>query len=517
MQKMKEEVISKNSQEYRLKKIIKSTYFSVIVGAVLLGLLFIVSAWASQLSKEQLENTMYLNQYRLGSKTLTYAVQAYAVTGDQKYYDNYMKELNEDKNRDAAWYALEENSLEESEWESLREIANLSNGLVPFEEEAMQAVQDGDFGTATAYVFGADYGNTVRKINDLTDETIQQIQKRMDEEKKTAVILQAVLGILFLIGFIYIVHQNVQALKFSVQELLKPILKVSDQMIIMSLGNLHTRLDLAADDSEVGKLVTAIDTMKLNLVNIIDEISFILEQLSTGNFNVAISQKYVGEFVQIKDSMLKIVEDMRETVGTIQEASRELEEGSGQLAGAAEELARSCTAQATQVSDLMMRLDFLEESIVNDEKDAEESVKIARAAHSVLLTNSRKLTDLKVELQENTEAIVKINDILIANGREELIQEMDAVIHRGALIIGEAAADMEDVLVGAEETADRIDNVLKQLQAERQSIGQIQENIAVVAGVVDNNSAISQETAAISEEQKHQAELLVQLLNKFHI
>ena len=40
---------------------------------------------------------------------------------------------------------------------------------------------------------------------------------------------------------------------------------------------------------------------------------------------------------------------------------------------------------------------------------------------------------------------------------------------------------------------------------------------AVVAGVVDNNSAISQETAAISEEQKSQAESLVQLLNKFHI
>ena len=50
-----------------------------------------------------------------------------------------------------------------------------------------------------------------------------------------------------------------------------------------------------------------------------------------------------------------------------------------------------------------------------------------------------------------------------------------------------------------------------------QSIEQVQESITVVAGVVDNNSAISQETAAISEEQKSQAESLVNLLNKFRI
>lgn len=43
---------------------------------------------------------MYMNQYRLGSKTLTAAVQPYAVTGDKTYYNN-MKELHEDKNCDA--------------------------------------------------------------------------------------------------------------------------------------------------------------------------------------------------------------------------------------------------------------------------------------------------------------------------------------------------------------------------------------------------------------------------------
>lgn len=517
MENIKEEFVSNNSQEYRLKKIVKSSHRSLVIGTILLILFLLASVWMIRVSDKCLENTMYLNQYRLGSKALTYAVQAYAVTGDKHYYDDYLKELNEDRNRDIAWYGLEQNDIKEEEWEALREIASFSNGLVPLEEDAMKAVKNGDIGKATAFVFGAEYGDTIQKINDLTDRTILEIQERMDREKQTILLIQAGLGIAFLIYFIHMMLQSVKTLQFSVHELLTPILKVSEQMIIMSKGNLHTRLEMEVDDSEVGQMVAAIDTMKLNLVNIIDEISFILEQMGLGNYNVTISQKYVGEFIQIKDSLLRIVEDMRNTVGTIQEASKELDEGSGQLAKAAEELAISCTSQATQVSDLMMLLDFLEQNIMSNERDAEEAVKISNTSHSVLEMSNAKLSELKEAMQSIVNAVMKLNNVMIENGEEELIQEVNSEIERGIFITEEASANMEDVLVGAEETTGRINNIVKNFQAEMQSIEQIQESISAVAGVVDNNSAISQETAAISEEQKSQAESLVHLLNKFHI
>ena len=86
--------------------------------------------YLSRINSQQLEATMYLNQYRLGSKTLTAAVQSYAVTGDQTYYDNYMKELNEDKNRDIAWEGLQQDGLTDKEWEELNHIAEISEILV---------------------------------------------------------------------------------------------------------------------------------------------------------------------------------------------------------------------------------------------------------------------------------------------------------------------------------------------------------------------------------------------------
>lgn len=324
----KGEETTNNSQAYRLRKMIKNSHVSMVAGVILLIMLILETVAVKWVSDKQLENTMYLNQYRLGSKTLTYAVQAYAVTGDRKYYDDYIKELNVDRNRDKAWDGLRKNNIKEKEWEALQEIADMSNGLVPLEEEAMEAVLNGDMDTATTFVFGTEYGNTIQRINDLTDKTILEIQARMDKEKQIIIVIQVILAISFLVGFTQLMLQILKTLKFSVKELLNPILKVSEQMIIMSKGNLHTKLDLKQDDSEIGQMVSAIDSMKLNLVNIIDEISFILEQMGAGNYNVTISQQYVGEFIQIKEPLLRIAAEMKETVRTIQEASKELDNGS---------------------------------------------------------------------------------------------------------------------------------------------------------------------------------------------
>ena len=56
------------------------------------------------------------------------------------------------------------------------------------------------------------------------------------------------------------------------------------------------------------------------------------------------------------------------------------------------------------------------------------------------------------------------------------------------------------------EVGERIQKIVEQFAREENSIGRINDNIAEIAGIVDNNSATSEETAAISEEQKSQAE-----------
>ena len=46
---------------------------------------------------------------------------------------------------------------------------------------------------------------------------------------------------------------------------------------------------------------------------------------------------------------------------------------------------------------------------------------------------------------------------------------------------------------------------------------EIDENVSKVAEIVDNNSATSEETAAVSQEQTAQVATMVQLLSQFKI
>ena len=90
------------SQEARLKRLTKQATAAVIIGALLLT----VSIGANTLAifGYRDENTFNnaINQYRIASKTLTSSAQVYAVKADNQYYDTYMKELNDDKNREKA-------------------------------------------------------------------------------------------------------------------------------------------------------------------------------------------------------------------------------------------------------------------------------------------------------------------------------------------------------------------------------------------------------------------------------
>lgn len=99
----KESGTSENrSQAARLKGLVHQAFISVAAGAVLLLGFIIFNMGMSRIQTAQINTTVALNQYRTASKTLTYDIQSYAVTGEQSYYDGYMKELNEDKNREQA-------------------------------------------------------------------------------------------------------------------------------------------------------------------------------------------------------------------------------------------------------------------------------------------------------------------------------------------------------------------------------------------------------------------------------
>ena len=564
-QKTKEhEQYGKNSQALLLKKKVKQSKISMVVGGIFLVTSFVISLFLSNVEEEQLETTMYLNQYRMGSKTLTSAVQSFAVTADTVYYDEYLKELNEDQNQDIAWAGLKENDITDEEWTKLQEIADLSNEIISIEDAAIEAAKNGDTESAIAQVFGREYEDAVESISAKTDQTIEEIQNRLQKYIKMVSVYQMVIEFLFITSFLYIVYQIITTIKFAGYELLQPIMKVSKQMVCLAQGDFHTELDLKIDDSEVGQMVEAIATMKQNLVGIIDEIGVVLGQMGEGNYNVDIQQNYVGEFSQIRESLEKIRGEMSETLSTLREVSSQINSGSEQLANAATDLAEGSMVQAGKVSEVVTLVENLYNDMQENAVEAEHSVAIATKAGQTMMTGNAKMQELKDSISEISKCSEEIGSIIgaiediasqtnllslnaaieaarageagkgfavvaeqVKNLAEEsakaagettkLIQTTVSAVERGIVIADETAESMDEVMQGAQEATIKMGQISVMRNQNVEQLKQIEENVTAVSEIVDNNSATSQETAAVSEEQTAQVESMVGLMERFHI
>lgn len=564
MDKPKETLAFKNGQEAMLRKNIKSIFAIIVIAATMLVAMIASNLYVSSSKSQEVDVIKALNQYRLGSKILTSAVQSYAATGDKIYYDMYMKELNEDKNRDNAIAVLKECGLTDEEWKKLDDIAALSNGLVPIEEQAMKKVADKDLNAAHSLVFGPKYLKVATQISDLTDKTINDIIERIADRISLIEIIYFVILAGFIVANVFVVCSFVKISNFSRKELLAPILKVSEQMVDLAGGNFHQNLDMKEDDTEVGTMVKSINFMKSNISSVVTEVSGILDQMANGDYHIESKVKYVGEFKTIEDSIHSIADKMKETLNTLKEASEQINIGSEQLACAAQDLAEGSSDQANEMNELVEIMKHMASDIETNAKEANASVALSADAGNALATSNEKMEELKDAISEISKCSEQIRTIIAdiediasqtnllalnaaieaarageagkgfavvaeqvknlaeesakASGRTTaLIQTTINAVEKGIVIADETIEDMVVVMDSAKAATEKMSQIVSTLEVEVEHIHTINQSISNVAAGVDNNSATSEETAAISEEQKAQIESVVALIDFFHI
>ena len=530
---------------------------------VLIGLIIFNLKTQSRYNTQE-DLTDYAIQYKTGSQNLTNAVRSYAVTGNIDYYNAYYQELNVDKNRDNALSKLQEIGLTKEEQSYIDQISQTSNNLVPLEEAAMKAVQEGRMEDAREAVYGQEYEASLLIINSLTDTFIESMKERIHK----GVLVMGVIALIFdAICFIVlgiVIFTVIKNLKYIKKELISPILIVERQMDYIANGNLSTEFELEVNDSEIGLLAKSIHNTKDILKRVIGEISSTLKEMAKGRFDLTLHENYIGELSEIKQSFEEIFDELNDTFYQIQTAANHVNESSSQMAEAAQDLAEGTTNQASVVEEILASMNTIEDTIEEDAKEAKKSADVIADIGDSLGKSYEMLIHLKNIIDEMNKSseqiggiINTINDIAsetdllalnaaieaarageagksfavvaeqvknLANASSEAAQNTTVLIESSLQLIQEGtkmaevtAMDLNEVMSNTKESVNRMVSIAESSQIKITQIREVTEGVNQIAVVVEMNSATAEETAASSQEQSSQAEILRNMIERFKI
>lgn len=376
------------------------------------------------------------------------------------------------------------------------------------------------------------------------------------KEVMGSLIFWLLMAIVILSGIIILFSTKITG---SVKKLSKAAAKIAD-------GDLEVKTDVVTSD-EVGVLAKDIDAITDRLkeyILYIDEITEVLQQIGKGNFVFVLKQEYKGEFLKVKKALLEVRDTISDTLRAVVVAADEVASGADQVSLGAQSQAQGATEQASSVQELAATLEdisqqidantkmilhtgqeieFVSESVAEGEQRmqsmlramdgiSENSMKVEKIIKSIediaFQTNILAL-NAAVEAARAGEAgkgfAVVADEVRNLAGKTaeaskttaELIEKALEAVENGKVIADKTAESFEQVYekIGgiSEEAKGIIDNSKRQDETVKQTALGVEQ----ISSVVQTNSATAEESAAASEELSGQAQLLQELVDKFHL
>lgn len=371
--------------------------------------------------------------------------------------------------------------------------------------------------------------------------------------------LSIVLTVIFVIIFVILGFRSGVQLGRKVAQ---PLKDAVERLKLLAEGDLHSETVIPKTNDETEILMKCLSETIQDMNMLLTGMSYYLSEMSQGNFKISVEETYKGDFAQISESFRGIIKALNEAMRDVDNNAKSVQSGAGDLAGAAQMLAEGATDQASAIEELTAMVTDISEKIQQNAENAEKAKEIVESMNSQVIESNE-------QMHSNMEAVLKIGDASnkiaeiissieeiseqtnllalnasieaarageagkgfavvatqvgmladqsseAAKNTKDLIQNAILAVEEGTRLTRTTAESLVSVVENANVAAESMAEIAEASDNQAAAAAQITQGISQIAGVIESNSATSQESAAASEELSSQADMLKALVGKF--
>jgi len=355
----------------------------------------------------------------------------------------------------------------------------------------------------------------------------------------------------------------VQGLNAVCKAVDEPVVEIMNAIAALEVG----RFDVMVKGNYPGDFGTMKYHVNLAITDLskyIHEIDDCVAAIASGDLTKNITMTFDGEFSRIKESINHISAVLHKTMSEIGAASAEVLSGAKLISTSAMDLATGATEQASTVEELNTSMELINLQTKQNADNAQEANTLSTKSTENAKEGNKdmaQMLDAMRQIKEssgNISRIIKViqdiafqTNLLALNAAVEAARagehgkgfavvaeevrslaarSQEAASETTGMIeesinrvdigsgIAEATAKALDIIVNnADEVLQIINSISSSSKEQAEAVGQISTGLGQIAIVVQNNSAVSEETAAASEELNSQAEILQELVSYFKL